>query len=116
MYRSVQEGVLFNLYHCYQLLTEVNEEPQRIRLSGGILHSEMWTQMCADIFNREMEVDEVQQGSLMGAVVLAMDLMGIVKAENFSAAPGRILRPDPKNAEIYREKFQRYLSYYWMEA
>lgn len=116
MYRSVQEGVLFNLYHCYQLLTEVNEEPQRIRLSGGILHSEMWTQMCADIFNREMEVDEVQQGSLMGAVVLAMDLMGIVKAENFTAAPGRILRPDPKNAEIYRKKFQRYLSYYRMEA
>ena len=52
----------------------------------------------------------------LGAVVLAMDLMGIVKAENFTAAPGRILRPDPKNAEIYRKKFQRYLSYYRMEA
>ena len=83
MYRSVQEGVLFNLYHCYQLLTEVNEEPQRIRLSGGILHSEMWTQMCADIFNREMEVDEVQQGSLMGAVVLAMGSDGNRKSGKF---------------------------------
>ncbi len=52
MYRAVQEGILFNLYHCYQLLTEINEEPSKIKLSGGILNSESWVQMCADIFNR----------------------------------------------------------------
>ncbi|HIX58374.1 MAG TPA: hypothetical protein IAA45_01475 [Candidatus Blautia gallistercoris] len=115
LYRSVQEGVLFNIYHCYQMLTEVNEEPTRIKLSGGILNSEAWTQMCADIFNKEMEVDEVQQGSLMGAVVLAMDLMGLVKAEEFSITPSRTVRPNPRNVEMYQEKFQRYLKYYQME-
>ena len=97
------------------MLTEINPEPTRIKLSGGSLNSEAWVQMCADIFNREMEVDEVQQGSLMGAVVLAMDLMGLIKAEEFSVEPSRVIKPNPKNVEIYQEKFQRYLKYYYLE-
>lgn len=115
MYRAVQEGILFNIYHCYQMLTQINEEPTKIKLSGGILNSEAWVQMCADIFNREMEVDEVQQGSLMGAVVLAMDLMGVIKAEEFSVEPSRVVKPIPENVGIYQEKFQRYLKYYFLE-
>lgn len=115
MYRAVQEGILFNIYHCYQMLTEINEEPTKIKLSGGILNSESWIQMCADIFNREMEVDEVQQGSLMGAVVLAMDLLGLIKAEEFYVEPSKIVKPDPAKVEIYREKFQQYLKYYYLE-
>ncbi|MGI6069393.1 MAG: gluconokinase [Blautia sp.] len=115
MYRAVQEGILFNIYHCYQMLTEINEEPNKIKLSGGILNSQSWTQMCADIFNKEMEVDEVAQGSLMGAVVLAMDLMGLIKAEEFSIEPSRTVKPIPGNVEKYQKKFQRYLMYYNME-
>lgn len=115
MYRAVQEGILFNIYHCYQMLTEVNEEPTKIKLSGGILNSLSWVQMCADIFNREMEVDEVAQGSLMGAVVLAMDLMGLIKAEEFSVEPSQVIRPNPEHVGMYREKFQRYLKYYYLE-
>ncbi|MDD2959251.1 MAG: FGGY-family carbohydrate kinase [Lachnospiraceae bacterium] len=115
MYRAVQEGILFNIYHCYQMLTEINEEPTKIKLSGGILNSEAWTQMCADIFQKDMEVDEVQQGSLMGAVVLAMDLMGVKKAEAFFVEPSRVVKPNPDNAEIYQEKFRRYLKYYYLE-
>lgn len=115
MYRAVQEGILFNIYHCYQMLTEINEEPEKIKLSGGILNSDSWVQMCADIFNKDMEVDEVAQGSLMGAVVLAMDLMGLGKAEEFSVEPSRVIKPIPENAGIYQEKFQRYLKYYFLE-
>lgn len=43
LYRAVQEGVLFNLYHCYRILAEVNEPPKEIKISGGILNSLEWS-------------------------------------------------------------------------
>ena len=49
LYGSVQEGVLFNLLQCHQALVELNGTPRRIKLSGEILHSTRWTQMCADV-------------------------------------------------------------------
>ena len=52
MYRGVQQGILFNLYQCYQILVDVAGVPEQIKLSGGILNSAVWTRMCADIFGR----------------------------------------------------------------
>lgn len=115
LYRAVQEGVLFHLYSCYQILEKTCGSPEKIRLSGGILHSEVWTQMCADIFGREMETDGSEQGSLTGAAVLAMELAGLGKAEDLAPKSGRTIYPDAGRAGQYREKFHRYRKYYELE-
>ena len=113
MYRAVQEGILFNLYQCYKILSEVNGLPKRIKLSGGILHSKGWTQMCSDLFGREMEVDNQEQSSLIGGAVLALHLMGrIENLEDYDVPPMGIVCPDPVRTDIYREKFGRYKEYY----
>ncbi len=51
----------------------------------------------------------------MGAVVLAMDVCGLLKAEEFYVEPSRIVKPIPENVGIYQEKFRRYLKYYNLE-
>lgn len=113
MYRAVQEGILFNLYQCYKILSEVNGLPKRIKLSGGILHSKGWTQMCSDLFGREMEVDNQEQSSLIGGAVLALHLMGrIENLEDYDVPPMGIVCPDPVRTDIYRKKFGRYKEYY----
>lgn len=113
LYLAVQEGILFNLYHCYRILSEVNGCPTHIRFSGGILHSEQWTQMCADIFQRELEVNRNEHGSLLGGAVLAMELLGVIDdACTYQPEVSRIIRPDPAKAEFYQRKFQRYLECY----
>lgn len=113
LYLAVQEGVLFNLYHCYQILAQVNGRPRHIRFSGGILHSESWSQMCADIFQQELEVNENEHGSLLGGAVLAMELLGVIDdACAYDAEVSRVIRPDPARAELYQRKFQRYLECY----
>ena len=113
LYLAVQEGILFNLYHCYRILSEVNGCPTHIRFSGGILHSEQWTQMCADIFQRELEVNRNEHGSLLGGAVLAMELLGVIDdACTYQPEVSRIIRPDPARAEFYQRKFQRYLECY----
>ena len=113
LYRAVQEGVLFNLYHCYTFLTELNGVPNKIKFSGGILKSPEWTQMCADIFQTDLEVDTVEHGSMMGAVVLAMEHLGVIQdACDFTAPAAKVIHPNPEKADFYQEKFARYLKCY----
>lgn len=113
MYRSVQQGILFNLYHCYRLLTKAAGEPEKIRLSGGILHSKVWTQMCADIFGREMEVDETKQSSLMGAVVLARTVIkDLGDINEYRPLTKAVVKPDMIRHEQYTKQFEKYLKRY----
>lgn len=113
MYRGIQEGVLFNLYQCYKVMLEVSGKPERIKLSGGILQSEVWRQMCVDIFQREMEIDEMPHGSLLGGAVLAMELLGVIPdASKYVEGKARIIKPNLDNAVIYEKKFRCYLKYY----
>ncbi|MCB6609607.1 FGGY family carbohydrate kinase [[Clostridium] symbiosum] len=113
LYRAVQEGVLFNLFQCYETLTAVNGVPEHIKLSGGILNSPRWTQMCADIFEKDMEVDKLAQSSLMGGVVLAMELAGEINSvEDFRVEPVSVIKPNPHRGEIYRKRYQNYLECY----
>ncbi len=113
LYRAVQEGVLFNLYHCYQTLVKINGIPKKIKLSGGVLRSKDWTQMCADIFGVNMDIDKSEHASLLGGAVLAMELMGVIlDLRDFQVESVAVIRPNPKMAEVYKEKFNRYLMCY----
>ena len=113
LYRGVQEGVLYNLYQCYQHLVKLNGKPKKIKLSGGILHSQNWTQMCADIFQEEMEIDKEKQGSLIGGAVLAMELLGVIgDAKDYRPEACERIKPDFQNAQLYAKKYRRYLDVY----
>jgi len=114
LHHSVLEGVLFNLYQCYELLADLNGTPHTIRLSGGVRHSDYWTQMCADIFRRPMELDPATQASLMGTVVVAMEHLGVIESLLDMKFPaGQVIHPNPGKAELYEERYARYL--YWYE-
>lgn len=113
LYLAVQEGVLFNLFQCYQMLTAVALPPREIKLSGGILNSPRWLQMCADIFGCPMTLDNTAHGSLLGACVAAMEHLGVIAdIRDYSPAAAGVVTPDPGKAGLYKQKFQRYLDCY----
>lgn len=112
-YHGILEGVLFNLLQCYEILAELDGVPERIKLSGGILHSEFWTQMCADIFGMDMEVDDVRDSSLMGGAVLGMEVLGVIEdIEDFQTATVKVVHPNAAMAGIYKERYLRYKYWY----
>ena len=116
LYLGVLEGVLFNLYQCYEALVSVNPQPERIMLSGGILRSKLWTQMCADIFGKEMTVADADQGSLLGGIVLGMEAAGVLAdARDYRPKILRVVRPDGGRHEKYMGLYRRYLKYYMMD-
>lgn len=113
MYLSVQEGVLMNLYQCYRILTGLNGKPEHIRLSGGILNSRGWMQMCADIFNHKMEISCSEHGSLWGGAVVGMEALGILAdVRDYAPSMRGVVEPDERKADFYQKRFQRYEELY----
>ena len=113
MYFSVLEGILFNVYQCYEILREVAQEPEEILLSGGILNSPRWKQMCADIFNREIACEKIPHASLVGAAVLALEYTGrLGSIKDYRVTRSQTIRPEEKGAALFAERYQNYLAYY----
>lgn len=113
LYLGIEEGILFNLFQCYQSLISECGEPERIRFSGGILHSARWSQMCADIFGKELEIDKCEHASLIGAVTLAKERQGLIESvERYNPPPAGVIRPDSSKAELYRKKYASYINCY----
>ncbi|MPW25409.1 hypothetical protein GC105_06370 [Alkalibaculum sp. M08DMB] len=113
MYHAIMEGTLFNLYQCYQVLTNINGIPKKIKLSGGILNSPYWTQMCVDIFETDMEIDNLEHSSLLGGVALGMEHLGIIKdVTEFTAESAKVIHHNPKMNQLYKKKYERYKYWY----
>jgi gluconokinase len=111
LYHSVLEGTLYNLYQCYRKLCECNGTPRQIKLSGGILHSEYWTQMCADIFGAPMTCSDIEHSSMIGGAMLGLKVLGL-PTDCLAQQDGKVVRPDPKMTARYREKFESYFHAY----
>ncbi len=113
LYRAVQEGVLFSLRHCLELLEKQAGRPRNVYLSGGILQSESWTQMCADILGRELIRDAVAQASMTGAAAVAnWALGGWESLADYRPAPGAKVTPNRAMERHYQEKYRRYRDAY----
>lgn len=113
LYYAVLEGILFNLYHSYEILREVCDSPEEIRVSGGINNSNYWLQMLADIFQRDINISNVKDASTMGAVAIAQKVMGVIKRlEDFNFSTGKNKSYNSGKASIYKKRFDGYLKWY----
>jgi len=113
MYQAVLEGVLFNLYQCYEIISEINGVPKKVMLSGGILHSEHWTRLCVDLFNIPMTVSKMEHSSLMGGVYLGAELLHVpFNEEKYDSLSDRVIYPDIDAHRKLAERYQRYLALY----
>lgn len=72
MIRAVLEGVVYNLYLVLQTLEETIGQAKSIRAAGGFARSELWRQMLADIFDRDVMVPESYESSCLGAAILGL--------------------------------------------
>lgn len=113
LYYALLEGVLMNIYQCYEILARVGGAPKVIQISGGIENSPRWLQMAADIFQREMVTTTMEHASTMGAAALALKAVGgLERLEDFQPQVGKRIIPDPQKAQLYQERFQLYREWY----
>jgi len=69
--RAVLEGVAFSLRDTFTIFEEMNLPIRSVRLGGGGARSSLWRQIQADIYGREVEIVEAEEGAAYGAAILA---------------------------------------------
>lgn len=113
LYHAVLEGILFNLYQCFEILTGVGGLPKEIRVSGGILNSPFWLQMAADIFGAGISTTGFANDSTVGAALTALGAVGAIDRWS-DHLPGIVgtYQPRPEFHDLYRARFAKYLEYY----
>lgn len=109
LYSSVAEGILFNLYSCYELITEELGEPLQIRASGGYTTADNMLQMQADIFNKEIIITNALEASAVGASILALkSLDEISSITEISPRIKKTFKPDKEKHKAYMKRYETY--------
>jgi gluconokinase len=113
--RAGLEGILFALFSIYEILQEAQGEVHEIRAAGGYLQSELMLQMQADIFGQPILIPAEQEGSVIGAAVLAHKALGNIRhfndLEELLTVHSQYW-PNQSFQEIYQECYLRFRALY----
>lgn len=104
--RAALEGIVFNLSLVLQALEDVIGKAERIQATGGLVRSQLWRQMMADILQREVTVPEQYESSCLGAAILGLyALQEISSLDIASQIMGETYKhqPLPANVETYQK-------------
>lgn len=113
LYYAILEGIAFNIRQCYDILVQNAGSPDQIILSGGIIKSPFWAQMLADILNTPLTVSKTSHDSVMGALVLGLCSLGLLKdPTEFEVPAGMVIHPDEKTRQRFDQRYLDYLKYY----
>lgn len=88
--RAILEGVAFSLKDTFTIFAEMDVPVTRVRLGGGGARSRLWRQIQADVYGREVETVEAEEGAAFGAAILAG--VGAKAWPSVAAATGEIVR------------------------
>ncbi len=110
LYRGICEGILFNLFHCYEKLLEFQPVPEKIIVSGGIINSRQWLSIFANLFNKELEISTMTHASVLGAVYNILKIFDY--RTPIDSAKADIIQVDSNLHKEYYTKYKRYLDFY----
>ncbi|NLT66557.1 MAG: xylulokinase [Acidobacteria bacterium] len=114
--RAILEGVAFSLRDTFTLFEELGVPVNRVRLGGGGARSALWRQIQADVYGREVEIVEAEEGAAYGAAILAG--VGAGRWNSVDAACGEIVRvaqtvnPDRAASEHLNSRYKAYRCMY----
>lgn len=111
MVRAAFEGVLFQLLAVARTVRELAGEAAELRATGGFAHSELWSQMIADIFSLRVTVAPSVEGTAWGAAVLALRALGEIESLEEAPTPAgdqRIYEPRAEVSDAYRRAGERF--------
>jgi len=113
--RAAMEGVMFRMFSVYEVLSQLNNNVQQIKANGGYVNSDVWLQMQADIFNREIAVAGVGEAATLGAAYTAMAAVGAIKSLKQKLPvmePLKVIKPMPENAGMYKKVYSCFKELY----
>ena len=114
--RAILEGVAFSLRDTLTIFGEMGVPVESIRLGGGGARSPLWRQIQADVYGREIELVEAEEGAAYGAALLAGAGGGAWgSVEEACAAAVRVrgrVAPEPGASRLMDERYRAFQSIY----
>jgi xylulokinase len=114
--RAILEGVAFSLRDTFTIFAEMGVPVESIRLGGGGARSKVWRQIQADVYWREVEMVEADEGAAYGAALLAGVGGGAwASVDEACAAAVRVrerTQPDAESARVMDERYRIFQSIY----
>ncbi len=114
--RAILEGVAFSLRDTFTIFREIHVPVKTIRLGGGGARSAVWRQIQADVYGREVETVEAEEGAAYGAAILAG--VGAKAWPSVDAACDAVVRvagstsPNPEDSATMDKGYARYRRLY----
>ncbi len=114
--RGILEAVAFMLRRNLELVEALGVPVIEVRSMGGGARSSLWLQIKADVLQKPITRLATEETALLGAAILGSVASGV-----FSDLPTAVkqmvhladtIRPNPANAEIYRQSYLKYIELY----
>jgi xylulokinase len=110
--RAILEGVAFSLKDTFSIFAELKIPVGSIRLGGGGARSPLWREIQADVYGRDVEVVEAEEGAAYGSAILAgVGAGNWASVDEACAAVVRIAHRIPSNAQRSATMQRGYLTY-----
>ncbi len=114
--RSVIEGVSYSQKDGLEIIEELGVKVRTVRASGGGARSLFWRRVLADVFNKRVATLETQEGSALGAALLAAvgtgQFASVEQACEQTLQEESSVDPDPQTAAIYATRYATYRALY----
>jgi sugar (pentulose or hexulose) kinase len=108
MIRAIMESAALSAQMYSNLLEGVaKSKPTEIRVDGGAMNCDLWTQIFADVMSNTILVSEVKDGAALGAAILGF--YGCESYNSFESAIDSMVRfsdkkePIKENSKIYKK-------------
>jgi xylulokinase len=114
--RALIEGVSYSQKDCLDIVESLGVTVASVRASGGGAQSPFWRHVLADVFARPVVTLASQDGSALGAALLAM-----VGTGEYASVPevcakvvveAARVQPNPQNIALYERGHKVYQSLY----
>ena len=109
--RAAFEGVLLQLLTVARTLQPLAGDASEVLATGGFAHSELWSQMMADMFGLPVTVAPSVEGTAWGAAVLALKAEGEIDSLEDAPTPpgkGHVYEPRAELREAYARAAERF--------
>lgn len=114
--RAVFEGVAYNSRWLLKYVEKfIKRKLDTVHMVGGGASSDIWCQIHADVFNRNIkQIKDPIQSNARGAAFLAAVSLGYLTFDDIPelTQTQNIYTPSPENRKIYDELFREFLNIY----
>ncbi len=111
--RAVLEGICYSMNQVLQIVESSTSKIEKLIVGGGFIHSKTWMKILADITGKTLLVFETQDSSAVGAALLNMKAMKMIK--NYSSLKptiNQIIKPDLEVHRKYEENYTVFKNLY----